>query len=217
LEIFPGSLKYDPNAIYEFRIETTHMGKTFNQIVRITIDIAGSIPIVSLGCRFPKACFPDSTYLKINPSSQLIIDGRCVEGCYSNDVVQYTFTIYEDIYGNSTWLLYIDQANQILGAQTNELTLSSSLFLSNPTIAFWRVEFRTTVNQIVSGQSSIVLKINQLPYNGYCYVDKSSGISLSDYFHIRCENWLDPDGTIQTYEFFGKSFCLRTISKQKYT
>ena len=66
------------------------------------------------------------------------------------------------------------------------------------------------VNQVISGQSSIVLKTNQLPYNGYCYVDKLSGISLSDYFHIRCENWLDRDGTIQTYELFGKLFELRT-------
>lgn len=49
LEIFPGSLKYDPNRIYEFSIETKHLGKIFNQTVRILIDIAGSIPIVSLG------------------------------------------------------------------------------------------------------------------------------------------------------------------------
>jgi len=160
-------------------------------------------------CRFPKACFPDSTYQKINPSSQLIIDGACVEGCYPTDVVQYTFTVYADIYGNSTWQIYNDPSNQIIGAQTNELALSSSLFLLNPLVLFWRVEFKTTVNQRVSGTSSIIMKTNKLPYNGYCYVDKQSGISLSDYFHIKCENWIDPDGTIQTYEFFGNSIKIQ--------
>lgn len=151
---------------------------------------------MNLSCRFPKACFPDSTYQKINPSSQLIIDGKCVEGCYSTDIVEYSFSIYADIYGNN-------QSNQIIGAQTNELTLSSSLFLLNPLVLFWRVEFKTTVNQRVSGTSSIILKTNKLPYNGYCYVDKQTGVSLNDYFNIKCENWIDQDGTIQTYEFFG--------------
>jgi len=49
LEIFAGSLKYDPNRIYEFNVQTTHLNKVFNQTVRITVDIANTIPIISLG------------------------------------------------------------------------------------------------------------------------------------------------------------------------
>jgi len=162
-------------------------------------------PIVSLGCRFPKACLPNPTYLKINPSAMLIIDGRCAEGCLQTDIIQYAFTVYSDVSGNSTWSIYTDPSFQILGKETNELSLSSSLFLNNPSVVFWKVEFRVTINQAVSGISSVILKPNQLPYNGDCYVDRSSGISLSDFFNIICQNWIDPDGTIQTYEYFGKS------------
>jgi len=133
----------------------------------------------------------------------LIIDGKCAEGCSLNNAIQYNFTVYVDLIGNFTWQVYIDPANQILGAQTSELTLSSSLFLSNPTILFWKVELTAEVSQGVFGTSSIILKTNKLPYNGNCYVDKLVGVSLSDYFNIRCENWIDSDGTIQTYEFFG--------------
>ena len=161
-------------------------------------------------CRFPKTCFPDSTYQKINPSSQLIIDGQCIEGCPLNNTVQYNFTVYVDLNGNFTWEVYNDVANQILGAQTSELTLSSSLFLSNPMVLFWKVEFKAVVSQGVFGTSSIILKTNKLPFNGSCFVDKLVGVSLSDYFNIRCENWVDSDGTIQTYEFFGNYIGILT-------
>jgi hypothetical protein len=204
LEIFPGSLQYDPNAAYEFVIQTTHLGKLFYQSIRVIIENFDIVPIVSFGCRFPKTCLPSPTYLKINPSAMLIIDGRCVEGCLQTNIIQYTFTVYSDAYGDSTWSIYTDPSFQILGEETNELTLSSSLFLTNPSIALWKVELRVTINQAVSGVSSIILKPNRLPYNGNCYVDKLSGISLSDFFNIICQNWIDPDGTIITYEYFGK-------------
>ena len=148
-------------------------------------------------------CVPRSSYQKINPNSQLIIDGKCVENCPLNNSVKNHFTVYVDVNGNSTWQVYNDSANKIIGSETNELTLLSSLFLSNPLVLFWKVEFRATVNESVFGTSSIIFKTNQVPYNGSCSVDKSDGISLSDYFTLRCENWIDSDGTIQSYEFFG--------------
>jgi hypothetical protein len=125
-----------------------------------------------------------------------------LEGCLQTNIVQYAYTVYSDAYGN--WSVYQDQSVQVTGERTSELSLSSSLFLSNPSVALWKVELKITIDQAVFGAASIVLKPNQLPYNGICYVDKFSGISLADFFNIFCQNWIDPDGSIQTYEYFGK-------------
>ena len=51
------------------------------------------------------------------------------------------------------------------------------------------------------GMASLILKTNVLPKNGYCYVDKTNGTSLSTIFTIVCLNWLDPDGSINIYEY----------------
>ena len=60
--------------------------------------------------------------------------------------------------------------------------------------------------------SSLILKINQLPTNGYCYVAKTNGTSLTTYFDIECTNWIDPDGQIVKYEYMG-IFCLLNFYK----
>lgn len=45
-------------------------------------------------CRFPITCIPYATYKKVNPSSQIIIDGQCSDGCSTSTNVSYTFSIY---------------------------------------------------------------------------------------------------------------------------
>ena len=40
--------------------------------------------------------------------------------------------------------------------------------------------------------------------NGNCFVDKSSGTSLSTWFNILCTNWNDLDGKIMNYEYLSK-------------
>jgi hypothetical protein len=81
--------------------------------------------------------------------------------------------------------------------------MKKKLFQSNPDIAFWRVDLTLTIDKFMQGESSITLLLNQLPRNGYCYVSPSNGISLSTWFNLKCLNWVDPDGYIDRYEFFG--------------
>ena len=47
------------------------------------------------------------------------------------------------------------------------------------------------------------LKINSLPKNGRCLINPDNGESLSTLFYIMCSNWIDTDGSVETYEFFG--------------
>ena len=47
--------------------------------------------------------------------------------------------------------------------------------------------------------------VNQLPQKGSCSVDTYNGTSLSTTFDIKCVDWIDPDGAIERYEYFGNS------------
>jgi len=84
-----------------------------------------------------------------------------------------------------------------------ELVLPSSFFQNYSSIGRWKIQLEITQGQ-VAGSSSIEFKINSLPIGGQCGINIDNGTSLSTYFEIMCKGWYDPDGKIQTYEFFGK-------------
>ena len=88
------------------------------------------------------------------------------------------------------------------GLDTSELALFTSLFVNYTDVLYWKLDF-TVNNQITIGKASLILKKNFLPTNGNCFVDKNNGTSLSTYFNVICTNWIDPDGSIATYEYMG--------------
>ena len=61
-----------------------------------------------------------------------------------------------------------------------------------------------SVSLSLSGSSSLIFKLNQLPQNGMCYSDKYNGTEMLTNVLITCTNWTDTDGTIQNYEFYGE-------------
>ena len=58
-------------------------------------------------------------------------------------------------------------------------------------------------NQTEIGVASFIIKKNLLPTDGYCFIDKTNGTCLQTWFTITCLNWIDLDGQITNYEFFG--------------
>ena len=93
------------------------------------------------------------------------------------------------------------------GSDTNALTMFATLFHNYSKVLYWRVDF-IVVNQVGSGMSSLILKKNQLPINGYCLVSPTNGISLLTLFSVTCVNWEDLNGQITTYEFMGMSLTI---------
>ena len=90
-----------------------------------------------------------------------------------------------------------------------ELTLFPQIFQDFPNILYWRIDFFATNeanDQKTSGLSSLMLKKNQLPTNGLCYVDKINGTCLETWFQIKCTGWIDQDGHIVAYEYMGLFF-----------
>ena len=101
--------------------------------------------------------------------------------------------------------------NYLKGAASNELVLKSALFQNHSAILYWKIEFKATVNQALNGLSSLTLKINQLPKDGSCYVDKLNGTSMLTNFFVKCIFWSDPDGSVDKYEFYGKMYFFYTF------
>ena len=166
------------------------------------------ISISKIRCRFPKLCIPYSKFQKVNPSSDLLIDGECIDGCYDTDVLEYEFSIFytfdKNLTSYSVWnsLPYTD--GYATGIYSSGLTLLPELFQNFSDILYWKLNLKIVLNGVSTGQSSIILKINQLPRLGTCSVDKTNGTSLLTVFTITCINWKDIDGTIEKYEYFGK-------------
>ena len=64
-----------------------------------------------------------------------------------------------------------------------------------------------TDGEMLSGLGQIILKTNQAPYNGSCFYvgNQTTGYALETYFTVNCTEWIDDDGFIVGYEFFGEA------------
>ena len=69
--------------------------------------------------------------------------------------------------------------------------------------SFWKIELVITLNQIITGSSSLIFKLNDLPQEGSCIINPKNGTAFLTYFSIFCQNWYDTDGIIQKYEYYG--------------
>jgi hypothetical protein len=81
-----------------------------------------------------------------------------------------------------------------------------SLFIDNPIITRWMIEFSATNSYGVTGTSGLVFQINNPPSGGSCVVDLNNGIALNTFFTVTCSNWIDSDGAVDSYELLGNFF-----------
>lgn len=81
------------------------------------------------------------------------------------------------------------------------------MFQRNPLTTYWKIALTASTltddNALLNGTNEIILKTNQAPYNGTCLVDIFDGIALETNFTVECSNWIDADGFIFIYEFYG--------------
>ena len=144
--------------------------------------------------------------------------GSCFSGFSNVYQVSYQYMIYQawEFESGDTqekWvpvLLDINNTNSVYfyGADTSELTIYPSLFQAFPNAYKWKVELHlktySYTNGLSVGSSSIVLHSNRLPRSGYCLISPGAGISHDTWFTITCSNWVDDDGWIAKYSYYGK-------------
>ena len=87
-----------------------------------------------------------------------------------------------------------------VGSNSSNFTATNQLFLTNPTIAYWRFE---VVYLLASGSSSSAMNfvINQPPSNGSCSISPLVG-TTSTVFTVTCVHWQDADG-VKDYSIYG--------------
>lgn len=84
--------------------------------------------------------------------------------------------------------------------------MSNLLFRVKPDVLLWKISLTISILQediVANGTSDLLIKKNEPPFNGTCFVDRNKGYALETYFIIKCIDWVDIDGFIAKYEYFG--------------
>ena len=126
-------------------------------------------------------------------------------------MINYSYKIYKNDYSleKANWTEFNMTDDYFLGWSTANLTISCLMFQKYSSVFYWKIEMTvltTTDSVIKSGKSELILKINQVPFNGTCDIDQLNGLALETSFTIICSNWIDEDGYIINYEFYGKIY-----------
>lgn len=166
LTILPNSLKFYPNRIYQFMISATYLDTVYSQKTNLILKNVGEVPNVELKqnnnfspncffnlhktrfffrCKFPATCKPFPAYQKINPSTQMMITSFCRTGCQNVSTLTYKWNLFrffkiseDDV--QEKWVQFVNNT-YVKGDDTSELTMASDLFLTNPDVTRWKIEF----------------------------------------------------------------------------
>jgi len=165
---------------------------------------------------YARLCVPFPNYKKVTGLDLIRIQGSCVYGCDSELLltVSFSYKVFNNLkYSDFTFADIVWQEFEMTETYFSNWTnpyfeISSVLFNDFKKITYWKIEltvFATaTLDQVTeNGTSSLILKINQTPYNGTCVLSNSNGIAFQTYFTINCSDWTDSDGYIASYEFYG--------------
>jgi hypothetical protein len=82
------------------------------------------------------------------------------------------------------------------------LTISSFFFRSYSYQNFFKIKLNVTTSSS-SASKELILKINQSPLNGTCELNTITGVSFVTNFTVKCSDWVDADGLIYSYSFYG--------------
>jgi hypothetical protein len=90
------------------------------------------------------------------------------------------------------------------------LTLKEDIFSDHSSIIIWKIELEVHISsRNVSGKSSMLFSVNFLPRFGDCTVNPVNG-STNTFFLIKCTNWIDTEGSISNFVFYGKFLPLKS-------
>jgi len=113
------------------------------------------------------------------------------------------------------WTLFTNNSYYYnTGISNNYLVILKDLFRDFPSQVYWRVtlnfEVTTFTGQILTASSSIIFYVNFSPCNGICNISPIIG-TTSTLFTISCTNWIDKDGEIVSYSYYGKILEMKNI------
>ncbi|CAF4157649.1 unnamed protein product [Rotaria sp. Silwood2] len=199
---------------YEFKVILTNIYDTslqYTGYALVQFQEVDSV-LISVECVI-KMCLPNVEYQRINPTTQALLTSYCIDRCENLTDIVIQWSIYRGFttnYPNNDiqWILYTNMSayddSLFYGRNTKNLTVVNTLFLSNPTVEYWKFESIytvTTSNGVATGAGAIRFVINLPPQNGTCTTDRRNGTTMT-LFQFTCLNWFDTNG-VSDYTFYG--------------
>jgi hypothetical protein len=145
--------------------------------------------------------------MKINSNDQLDLKGTCLSNCNGKSLI-YNFAVYQMDPVLETWILFTNNSYFYSAGLLNEyLVILKDLFRVLPNQVYWKVEseiqLTTYAGDILNALASIIFYVNFSPKNGMCSVSPNTG-TTNTLFTIYCNNWIDKDGEIVSYSYYGE-------------
>jgi hypothetical protein len=145
--------------------------------------------------------------MKINANDQLDLKGSCLSGCDKESNI-FTFNLYMWSSSTNQWISLTNNSYYFytgLYPQT-DLTIKEELFEGFTSQTIWKVELNVYIpSNNTSGSTSILFQVNYPPRNGLCDINPKNG-TTNTLFSISCWNWVDTDGHLDSFAYYGKHF-----------
>jgi len=93
-----------------------------------------------------------------------------------------------------------------MNLQTTYLTIKEELFHDFSPQNIWKIDLNVFVpSKNTSGMASIIFYVNFPPISGSCDINPKNG-TTNTLFEILCSNWIDSDGYLDSYAFYGSFY-----------
>ena len=141
--------------------------------------------------------------MKINANDQLDLKGACINGCDLNNLSFYNYSLY--MLTSKKWIPFTNTSYYYTTGLSpqKDLTVKEDLFIDYSLQIIWKIELDVFVpSKNTSGSTSIVFYINFPPRSGSCTINPQNG-TTDTLFSISCINWIDLDGILDSYSFYG--------------
>ena len=151
--------------------------------------------------------------MSINANDQLDLIGSCLIGCTDAKSSIYTYNLYMLNNNTNQWIPFTNSSYYYQTDLTPNsfLTIRQSLFEDFPSQIIWKVELVVNCvspnNENVNGSTSLIFYVNYPPKSGSCDIYPKNG-TTSTQFQIICINWVDSNGVVIKYSFYGKKIII---------
>jgi hypothetical protein len=147
--------------------------------------------------------------MKINSNDQLELKGTCLSNCNGKSLI-YSFAVYQLDPVLKTWIIFTNNSYFYSAGLSNEyLVILKDLFRDFPNQVYWKVEsefqLTTYAGDTLNALASIIFYVNFSPQNGMCSTSPIIG-TTNTLFTIYCNNWIEKDGDIVSYSYYGEKF-----------
>lgn len=141
--------------------------------------------------------------MKINSNDQLDLKGKCLSGCNFEQSI-YSFNLYMLNSNSNSFLRFTNYSKYVqTGSTETEITVKKDLFQDFSSQKIWKIELNVFFPiQNISGSASIFFMVNFPPKDGSCGINPKNG-STSTLFTISCLNWIDSDGNVDSFAYYG--------------